>query len=233
MMKQWNIILLLVTGIFLGLILGCSSSPIAGDVTETGNARVMGIIVSADGGVDSLVEVRLIPEAFNPSAGEPLADSFIDTTDSYGMYAFTFSGRGIYNIQARHLESGKRLLRRGIVVDHDTVEDLRDTLRVPGAIRIILPHFINTGMRGYVFIPGTDIYKRIDAAAVFLDSVPPGAMPALYYTDSIDDVLLKDSMTVASRDTMVVARVLYIIRDDTGNVALCNAKIRDKLDCEG
>ncbi len=218
-----------VTG--LALLLSCSVGPIAGSGTEEGNvtALVEGVVYDSSGNTASCVKVTLVPKQYNPVEDTSLSSSFIDTTDSGGRYSFAFTGKDTFNIQALQESRGTRFLHTNIIVDNDTIDDLADTLKEPGTIKVILPDTVDL-VNGYLFIAGTDIYKAIDTQVVYLDSVPAGLMPSLYYATGIANELITDSLIVIPNDTIIQAKVLLIVRLYNDTVASSDQYFKAKIE---
>jgi hypothetical protein len=80
------------------------------------------------------------------------------------------------------------VLRPGIVVrEHDTLAVPTDSLRVPGSVAVILRPGLTYAAGGFLFVPGTDICKKITntSSSVVIDSVPVGLVSSIYYSDSL------------------------------------------------
>jgi hypothetical protein len=157
-----------------------------GDATETGNARVAGIVVMEDGIPVAGAEVLILPSDFNPVGGAAVPDSQKDTTDGSGRYRFTKLRDGDYNLQFQHRGLRTRSLLFGIKLAKDSVSVPKDTLHAPGGMSVPLPETRDSGV-GYVYIPGTTYRKRVDSevrivGSVLLDSVPRGLIPMVQYT---------------------------------------------------
>jgi hypothetical protein len=156
-----------------------------GDATETGNARVSGVVRGEDGRGVVGAEVVLVPADYDPTTGAPFPDSLKDTTDASGRYRFARAAAGEYNVLARHDATRTRLSVWGVRLGADPVRVPDDTLRVPGALSVPLPETGDSGS-GWIYVPGTFLRVRIDselrlAGKVELDSVPAGLVPMLAY----------------------------------------------------
>lgn len=161
-----------------------------GDATETGNARVSGVVRGEDGRSAVGAEVVLVPSDFNPVTGGSVPDSLKDTTDAKGRYRFMRTAAGDYNVLALDRHTRARLSVWGVHLESDPVEVPDATLHAPGSLAIPVPETPDSGV-GWIFVPGTLLRVRIDSEAryagvVNLDSVPAGLVPDLAYTRSAD-----------------------------------------------
>ncbi len=145
---------------------------------ETTNGYVTGSLVFQDGTPAANTQVTLISENYNPSKDGKIADSLIDTTDEQGNYVLHISSRGYFNIEALHSEKGTRTLIQQIAADDDTIVVPVDTMRAPGALRIVLPESMQQ-TTGLLFIRGTTFYMPLGPQndTVVIDSLPAGSIP--------------------------------------------------------
>lgn len=157
-----------------------------GDVTETGNARVSGVVLGEDSLPVSGAEVMILPSDFDPLAEDgPIPDSLKATTDKEGRYRFPKLAEGEYNVLARDTVAGRRLAIWGIHLGAAEVKVPADTLHTPGSMSVPLPETSDSGS-GWISVPGTPLRVRLDselrlACKVKLDSVPAGIVPKLVY----------------------------------------------------
>lgn len=159
-----------------------------GDATETGNARVSGVVRGEDGRSAVGAEVVLVPSGFNPVAGTAMPDSLKDTTDAEGRYRFHRTAAGDYNVLALDSRARTRLSVWGVRLGRDPVEVPDATLHAPGSLSVPVPESADSGA-GWIFVPGTLLRVRIDSEIrasgwATLDSVPAGMVPALSYAVS-------------------------------------------------
>lgn len=215
----------------VGLI-RCSQVAMSGG-TEDGNPSIVaGVIIDSDGFAEAGVRVSLIPVEYNPFTDAPLSDSHIDTTDISGGYVFTVRENGtgpvVYNILAHRYASGKRMLHRGILVEGDTIDNLLDTIKKPGVVKIVLPKS-EIEIDGYVYIPGTDIYKKVKSSIFYLDLVPVGVTPQIKYVNAKVTKIISDSMNIESNDTAIQASVLLISKFKYNVIDTVSIFIAEKL----
>jgi hypothetical protein len=173
-----------------------------GDATETGNARVSGVVRGEDGRSAVGAEVVLVPSDFNPAAGTAMPDSLKDTTDAEGRYRFDRTAAGEYNVLALDRAARTRLSVWGVRLGQDPVEVPDATLHIPGTLSIPVPESADSGA-GWIFVPGTLLRVRVDSETrasgwATLDSVPAGVVPGLAYANS-----LGDAPKVIARDVAV------------------------------
>lgn len=179
-----------------------------GDATETGNARIRGVVVTEDGLPARGAEVTVLPSDYDPVRGQAVPDSLRDTTDAQGRYRFTKLADGEYNVAATHPGTRARLSIYGITLAEDSVEVPADTLHAPGAISMPLPETLDSGV-GWVYIPGTQFRKRVDSelrisGSILIDSVPAGLVPSVVYTKGEADsrpIVLARGVPVAKMQT--------------------------------
>jgi hypothetical protein len=190
------------------LLLRCSTN-LAGGTIETTNGYAVGSLVDSVGMPTSNARVTLVPVSYDPYRDGPLPDSLSDTTDASGKYCLHISGRGLYNIEARHPVSKTAALISGIdVAGDDTAHVPAATLRRPGAIRILLAGGSDTA-NGYVYIPGTTIFARLNNGEfIILDQVPSGTALSLYYAVATKPgaaQTIKDSVVTVPGGTTTVS----------------------------
>jgi hypothetical protein len=189
---------------------GCSSvGPDMAGTSEQGNARVIGSVVTSKGTPAAQVQVCLFKADYNPVTDGPIPSARIDTTDAGGLFTFTNVDSGAYSASAVHIDNRTRALSGRITVKSDSVIVPADTLREPGSIKVVLSQGSDTATR-YLYVPGTAIALALDhtTTTVFLDSVPAGTLPALYFASRNDPSALKliqDSIQVRPNVVTVIA----------------------------
>lgn len=206
-MKIWLLFLL---SLLAGLCFcSCTSNDIAGG-TDVGNSdKIAGIAVDGKGVIQIGVEVVLIPDTYNPVNDTPLQDSNKQTTDSTGRYLFAINDQIVYNIELFNPDTKTRCLRTGICGEGLNVDFFVDTLKFPSVIKVILPSDVDT-VSGYVYVEGTNIYKKVTSKTIYLDVVPSGMIPKIIYVSKLDNKVLIDSIIVKSNDTLSLAQVLFV-----------------------
>jgi hypothetical protein len=192
-------------GLCMSLLTACSPTQVAGGGTRGGNP-VVGTLINADQTPAANAFVRLIPSSYDPVSGAPLPKSFTDTTDGHGKYKI-IADAGTYNLLASRVLDNSAILLRNINVIGDTVHIPSGSMRTTGSIAIALPDSVDI-VNGYVFIEGTDIYKKIDSSkSIILSSVPSGVVPSVQYisrTNKPVSVVFADSLQVFAGDTSLV-----------------------------
>ncbi len=196
----WIISITLIT---LFLTIGCTQN-LAGATTETTNG-VAGVIQNSDNTPASKIIVKLFPDNYDPIFDSSLSASFIDTTDVDGSYCFKEVNSGRYVIVARDRNAKTSVLLKNIIVKDDSLTAIsKGTLKKSGSI---LARFSNSfASKGYVYIPGTDIYALIgDDHSVLLDNVPSGIITSVILSTGNDKVnILRDQIIVESGTTTTI-----------------------------
>jgi hypothetical protein len=146
------------------------------------------------------VRVILLPAGFDPGR-DGLAPKWIDTTDNLGRFQFPPPDTGFYQVEARHLENGRRCFRGGIHYLRGIVEVGWIALGETGVLRVVLPDTVNPS-EGRIFVPGTTINAPVGASRFLnLDSLPAMHMGALVYAKGVmipgTD---REAVTVIARD---------------------------------
>ena len=205
------------------------TSTMSGGGTDVSNAKVSGSIVHADGMPAVHARVAIIAASYDALRDGAIADSLIDTTDASGNYTFAKVSFGPYNVQALSSYDNTSALAVGIAVKGDSVELPEDTLRAPGAVKVMLPENIDAA-NGYVYVPGTMISARLIGSAdfVLLDFVPAGKIPPVYYSAINDGPArsLSDTILVPSAATMtIIYSAFHYSRKLLLNTALNGANI--------
>ena len=194
----------------------CSSNVCGGFGSETNNGMVSALLI--DGSANAPAKsatIELIPADFNPSID---SDSLIITTltNDSGVAIFDSVNYGKYNIIARSADESRNALYLNVSVNSKETIYIEDTLKSFGTIKVILPSNVSPGDGGYVYIEGTDIYKKADSTVVFLDFVPAGSIPKIVFISDKEDIALIDSMTVVPNDTIIQTSVLFITNKKSG-----------------
>ncbi len=221
----------LLTGLAILYLLSCSSQIVdTGSGSEAGNGIVMGTIVYENGIAAAGVSVKLISIDYNPTTDSLLPDYLIDTTDIHGDYIFdVLKSDNMVNILAFSEVNGNGMLHKDIKIDDDTVNNYTDTLKATGVVQVILPSFVDT-TQGYIYIEGTDIYKKVTSKTVYLDSVPAGTIPSIYYAHDSENELIKDSLTIFPDDTVIMAKVLLVAGLDNNTIVPSDRFLKEKIE---
>lgn len=152
---------------------GCLGGGNSGSETTNG---LSGRVRDGGGSPVAHAYVSLLAEDFNPGAGAaPAARAW---TDAGGRYAFGGISPGRYHLEIQDSARGEAALLQDVVVE-DAGRTVRDaaTGRM-GSIEVRVADFPG-GKNGYVFVPGTSVWRMLDAAAqatgrMRLERVPAG-----------------------------------------------------------
>lgn len=190
--------------LLVALVLTCSTDQLTGGSSSTDNGKIMGKVCNENGSSAPRATVILHTADFNPTKDSDTATKAL--TDSTGTYIFDSLAQGIYTLEATAMENGTRALINAVMVDTTTTHAASATLKKPGALSIELPDKFATS--GYVYIPGTSLYGLVNSGIAFIDSVPAGYIPALYYANSEKPESIrsiKTGIVVASGSTRKIA----------------------------
>jgi hypothetical protein len=197
--------------------LTCTRAPVAGDVTETGNA-VCGLILDPQLYPACSTLVMLVPSSFDPVKDQKLPDSLADTTDSLGRYRIKTGREGLFNLIAYRQQDNTSAIIKNITVLPDTTQQLpAGILSGCGALSVQEPRGADSSL-GYIYILGTTFYGLLSGApaaaaaagSVLLPGLPACTTAGVYYSSigaQAAPVLLADSAIVVSGDTSSVYRV--------------------------
>lgn len=199
--------LIVLIGATLLMVAGCTdNSGVAGATTETTNGLV-GIILNNDNTVSPNTIVKILTEDYDPVSAGALDQKCIDTTDSVGNYKFEDINPGRYSVLARNSASLTSALIRNVVVQKDTVTAVQSQLLdKPGAISAKL---MSPGQKGYVYIPGTDIFADItDDSLILIGDIPAGKFTdILLVTDNgLRQNLLSNEVEINPDDTIDIGK---------------------------
>lgn len=175
-----------VAGVVLSILVACSSdSHVAGNSAETGSPELAGILVLDDGKPAARARVQCVPEGYDAMTGTDLPAAYSTETDKDGRYYLDSVPDGTYALEAYHVQSGKRLLVRGVMVLEDDSVAVSDTLRAPGVVKLELVDSYNE-TKVIAVVPGTSIRRETTLRnyhELVVDSLPAGKLDLLIYFD--------------------------------------------------
>jgi hypothetical protein len=236
-MKQRPYVALLLSAGILALI-NCSNLTGVGGGSDVGNGIVTGRLVNVDGSPAAASIVTLVPYLYNPATDAGSSSCMIDTTDAGGIFMFSLTSNGTYNIQAINPENGANALLTGIQIRLNETQYLPpQQLNAPGSITIFLPESIDT-LTGYLYIQGTTLWIPLSEAkrsidgefSVLFDSVPATMIPTMHYVYQgaiVQSVLLSDSIKVTSNHVSVIDAFTFWQFYTTLNSSLPSNAIQD------
>ena len=167
---------------------GCSSnSQSAGNSAETGSPELAGILVLDGGKPAAYARVQCVPENYDVMTDAELPAAYSTETDKNGHYRLDSVPDGTYALEAYHVQSGKRLLVRGVKVSEDDSVAVSDTLRAPGVVKLELVDSYNEH-KVVVVVPGTTIRRETsirDFHELVVDSLPAGELDLQIYFDDL------------------------------------------------
>ncbi|HMA63885.1 MAG: DUF2341 domain-containing protein, partial [Fibrobacterota bacterium] len=192
----------------------CGMGPdFSGGSTNTGNARIAGVLVNNDGTKASQALVFCIPSDYIPGVSQ---NSYIyqAVTNDSGVYTFDSLAGGSFIITAKHPIRATRSYALCSINDSDNVKLPDDTLETPGYLRIAIPDNTDFSI-GFFYIPGTTIASNHITSApgnhVQLDSVPQGIIESVKFL-SLDDTssrTIRYNVPVIGDDTLDISNIAW------------------------
>lgn len=202
-MKYRYILLMCALVAVSGMLLCTPVNDVAGGSSSTDNGKVVGTVYDEDGVPSSNTQVVLRSSFFTPN--QDTATPPVDTTDTAGEYYFDSLKAGIYTIEAVELTNRTRALVNAVLVDSLTTHASDAALSKPGALEVEVQACSADSC--YVYVPGTSLFGIVRNGIAFIDSVPAGVLPAVYYADKSDPSSVRSIRTainVSSGVTRVV-----------------------------
>lgn len=200
--------IIIINIITIFLFLSCSNNNSITGTSESGNAKVAGIITDSSGNVEENIEVNLLPVNFNPIINQTVPDSLKDTTDINGKYDFSINASGKYNIYINDLKKQRGLLIRQLSLSPNNSIDRVDTLKKTETLIIASPSNTNVDS-GYIFITGTLEYRKLNEGinSIEFASLPLGLMPQILITSKENltetTVIIDDNQIEIISDTTI------------------------------
>jgi hypothetical protein len=199
-----SLLFLLATVVSIGTFFHCSLSP-----TRTAggsDTEVSGKVIALSGGPAQDARIALVPQEYVPGISS-LSTVRFDTTNKDGAYRFSEVSSGTYNIEARGLSDGTRMLAKG-VAPGTTADENTGTLRLPGFLKVPLTNPAGEGTAG-ISVEGTMIYRELSdedrqRGYVILDSLPAAMLSAINLVTAQEVFVLADSAAVSENDTGLV-----------------------------
>jgi hypothetical protein len=223
MICKCNKLKLLLSGALLVIIIStCSTYDIAGTGTETSTkdsyACAQGVFVDETGKPSENTVVQLIPESYNPVSDSALDSVSLDTTDKDGKYTVYSRKSGRYNVFAVSSDKQQMALVSGLQMQFEKVSNVPDSkVLTVGTIRYT-PTDKQINEQGYIYIPGTTLYKVISQPGVCNINAPSTRIAGVWYTRSAlsdERIAVTDSITVKASDTTRCFNVLLIVGTTT------------------
>lgn len=173
---------LLSAALALVALCGCMAGGNSGSETTNG---LTGVVHDRKDAPVAGARVMLLREDHNGARPEGSVKPRETLTDVAGAYSFQDIVPGTYNLEISDAASGTLARIPGITLEADAAKAAGiGILDRPGSVELPLPDFLAGGKPGYLYLPGTTVYVRVDSAArargtVVLEPVAAGAYPSL------------------------------------------------------
>lgn len=212
-------IVLLFSIIFL-LLFSCSDSTVAGGSTDTelGGGALSGHVVSRNNTPLEKATVTLFEKDFNPIQNSPVPTEYQRVTNGDGFYRFDSLEQGDMRLVIQSADGTEILFKESLNITGDSLYIGLDTLQIPGAAKMYLPHSFNGDtlnlLTGYLFVYGTNFYQRLSEESIYsdgdgdyiiFDDLPPQKIPSFYYAEEYNakpPQLLVEELNIVSGDTV-------------------------------
>lgn len=208
-----KIICLPVIGVFLALLNGCTN--FAGTDGEGNSSETIahGVIMDSSGIPVANVPVQLLPDTYNPVAGDSIPAGWHAYTDAFGNYRITSATTvGTYTLEAG--SAAMKALIRNIHITDKNSNVAIDTAKLQKTGTIIVKIAEIPPLEGdYVYLPGTSTFTTIaatdrTAGHAVLSDVPAGIFTAIIYSaaDGLTATnIISQTMTIYPGDTITSA----------------------------
>lgn len=204
--------------LMLVVLSGCSNgNDVAGTGSSTGNAKIVGTILSEDGTPAAQSIVYLIPEDYNPVLDIDSIEIDVDTADSEGRYSFDLEDTlSVFNIDAKGISGNFRYYKSSLSPIYGNSDIDTGYLKEAGVLKVILPYDSFDSSTGYLYIPGTRVASKVAEFThsdelnytIVIDSVPAAIYSSLQYneTDTVvtDNPIIDSQFVVNESDTSTI-----------------------------
>jgi len=211
-MKQLCSLFLYILPVVLFLLQNGCSPELAGATTETTNG-VTGKLQNSDDSPAADIVVKLFPDDFDPLTDNESTPPVHDTTDGDGTFKFKDVAPGSYTVLALDSITATGFYTGDIDIVEDSMTTISDgTLTETGSVATDFSASADIHGSGYVYLPGTDLYSRIeDAGTALLSNVPVGLFSELILAtdDGEKRNILSEAVTVTSHDTITIVNPLW------------------------
>ncbi|NLD94636.1 MAG: DUF2341 domain-containing protein [Fibrobacter sp.] len=205
---------IIVLSLIAAFICQCGLGPdFSGGSTNTGNARIAGVLINNDGTRASQAFVFCIPSDYIPGISKNSLICQTITNDS-GVYTFDSLSGGSFVITAKHPLHATRSYTSCSINNNDTLKLPEDTLDNPGFLRIAIPDNAIYS-KGFFYIPGTTIASiqtnSTPGNHMYLDSVPQGIVESVRFL-TLDDTtsrVIRYQIPVTGGDTLDISNIAW------------------------
>ncbi len=179
-------------------LISCSSSSVAGNSSETGNCKIIGIATYANGSAASDIPVVLTEQIYK--AFDTIG--YVDTvfTDSLGTYQFDNINPGEWVVSATKDQKG--FISQNIQLAAGDTHNVNNSLAETGTIK--LNHSESLSASIYFSVLGTPFTSTtIEATSkTYLSEVPSGDQVIVSVDDIKGNNLFRDTVLVTAGDTV-------------------------------
>jgi hypothetical protein len=197
------------------LFLGCMQQPtstVGTSGSETGNARVAGIILGPGEQPSYGTTVHLLPADFNPIR-DRLADVPSGTTDADGSFSIGVDKETdtLFNLYAVDRKNSLQVLKLGLELHEDTAFLKKSVLRNAAQVTIVFSE-AQAALSGALYIEGTPIKadKNSGTRTVTAAGIPAGVIPSAILVSSGGTSVVADTMHTIEKDSAAGTALLVI-----------------------
>ncbi len=195
----------------VSLLFRCTSAPVAGGTTDTGNARVSAVIFTDEGVPAVGATVTICPEGYVAAIGPDSAQVRevsvrILETDAEGMFRIDTIADGNYVIEVNDGVAEAVLIQCVLSDSNDGEQVINDTMRLYATVDGNAGVVDDATLKRYCVVHDLDRRVPVDQDGTFLfDDLPPGRYHlSIIATEASWQTVEFDSVDVHSDDTVSV-----------------------------
>ncbi len=205
-------------------------------LTDIIKRRVQGLLLDHNSFPAENCEVLLIPSGYNPLVDGPLDQTYIDTTESNGLFRFDNTPVGTYSIEAFNRQNKTKAFLPEAVVNGDVVHKIPNMyLKETGVLKVFIPKELDRS-NGALFFKGTTGLSMLSSAIdlgnneflLTIKNVIEGTHTSLLYDVSNDGAsprIIADTFAIITNDTTEINADMFWAHFSIHNSLLPNDSI--------